>query len=133
MNPVQIYIAIFLGQLIVKGIGDWWYKNKKKKIIPHGVSVAIDGLIYLLAAYFLFCAPEWCSVWFMVGVMFTSGAARWILYDLIYNIVNKEKLNHLGGSSGLDGMLKWFIKKGISQYIIKAIMLGIGINILVWL
>ena len=132
MSPVLIYIAIFIILLLFKG---WWDHRAKKKgrIISHSRSSIIDGVLYLVSAYFLFCAPVWCSVWFMVGVMWASFAARWLLYDLLYNVINKEKYNHLGGSAGLDGLLKWFESKGISQFIIKGIALGIGINIIVWL
>lgn len=131
MNII-IYISIFTFQLGLKAIGDWWYKNKKKKIINHGLSSGIDIAIYIVAGYFFIIAPyEPVSVLFSIGVLVTTLSMRWWLYDLIYNIINKEKYNHLGGSAGLDQLLKWFENKGISQYIIKGLALLIGINLIV--
>ena len=125
-----IYIAIFIAQLGVKALIDWLYKEYKKKIINHGASVAADGIIYFISAYILFCAPNWCSTLFMVGIMWTSGAMRWILYDSIYNLINKHRYNHLGDSAGLDGLLKRLENKGVSQYIVKGASLVIGIILL---
>lgn len=106
MIPVIIYISIFTAQIGVKAFGDWWYKKHKKKIINHTLSSAIDTSIYLLSAYFLFCAPSWCSLFFMFGIVFVSWGSRWIIYDLVYNWINKEKWNHYGESGWLDNNLK---------------------------
>ena len=132
MINILVYVSIFVGLLLFKA---WWdYRAKKKgRIINHMQSSIIDIAIYTVSSYFLFCAPSWCSVGVAVGILGTTLAARWILYDLLYNVINKHKLGHLGGSAGTDQMLKWFEGKGISQFIIKGIILGIGINLIVWL
>lgn len=132
MNNILIYIAIFTFQLCLKALGDWWYKKYKKRIINHGVSSAIDIVIYVISGYFFIVVPfEPTSAIFAIGTLIFTLSLRWWLYDLIYNIVNKEKLNNLGGSAWLDGMLIWFESKGISQYIIKAAVSGIGIFLII--
>ena len=125
---IIIYIAIFIILLLFKG---WWDHRAKKKgrIINHGRSAIIDGALYVVAAYFLFCAPVWCGVWFMVGIVWTSFAFRWLLYDLLYNKINGEKWNHYGGSALLDKFMIW---TGSYHLIVKLIILGIGINLIVW-
>lgn len=124
MSPVLIYILIVVGQLFIKAFGDWWYKAKKKKIINHVVSVAIDGVIYVLAAYFLFCAPDWCSLRFMFGIIALSAGFRWIFYDLLYNFINNHKWSHYGGSSLVDKFQK---KMGKYHMVTKFGLVVLGI------
>lgn len=98
-----IFIGIFTGQLLLKTLGDWWYKNKKKRIINHSLSAGIDISVYIVAGYFFIIAPlENVSVLFYTGILFTSLSVRWVLYDLIYNSVNKEVWSYCGNSSIMD-------------------------------
>jgi len=127
MVNVIIYIAIFLFQLIIKSIGDWYYKTKQKKIINHALSSVIDVVIYTISAYILFYKKF--NLFVIIGIVLTSLASRWILYDLIYNKINHHKWNHYGYSSWLDRRMrttgKWHI-------IIKLIILGFCLNFIVW-
>ena len=131
MVNTLIYISIFILQLGVKAFGDWWYKKYKKKIISHGLSVAIDGLIYTIAAYFLFCAPIWCSIIFMIGIVWTSGAMRGILYDLIYNWINEHEWNHYGNSAYWGKLMKkagkWHMAIKFGLVIIGIIFIILGV------
>lgn len=129
MIPVLIYISIFITQIGVKAFGDWWYKKNKKKIINHFLSAVIDGSIYFLSAYFLFCAPDWCSIGFMFGIMLTSIGARWIIYDLVYNCINKHEWDHYGNSSWQDRQLK---KLGKWHLIPKLLLIALGLILLIW-
>ena len=129
MNTL-IYIAIFIIQLGVKAFGDWWYKKYQKKIINHKLSSGIDIFIYIIAGYFFIIVPQgWTTVPFAIGVLIVTLSARWILYDLLYNLINKHKWDHYGDSSLIDKLMK---KLGKWHIVVKLIMLGIGINLIVW-
>lgn len=128
MVNILIYIAIFISQLGIKAFGDWWYKKYEKKIINHGASVIIDGLIYTLAAYFLFCAPNQCSVLFMFGIVWLSGSTRGLLYDLIYNWINNHRWNHYGNSAYWGKIMK---KVGKWHMLVKFGLIVIGIILII--
>lgn len=102
MKAALIYFAIVNLLLVIKLGWDWYSKNKKKRIINHGRSVVADGVVYVLSSYFLFCAPDWCSLFFMFGVLFISAGYRWVFFDIIFNLINGDKWDHYGNSSKFD-------------------------------
>ncbi len=112
-----IYIIIFLFLL---GFKAWWDKRSKDngRVINHLQSAVIDTSLYVISAWFLFGFLK------MGGVVILSLGIRWLLYDLIYNFVNKHEYNHLGDSSKLD---LWLKKQKISQYVFKGVVIIIGI------
>ena len=119
MNEL-IYIGIFFSQLGLKGLGDWWYKKYKKKIINHELSLLIDGTIYLVAGWFL--------VGFDTGFwLFILAGSRWLFYDLLYNWINNEKWNHYGKSDRFDRfstkMGKWHLAPKIGLILLGIILI----------
>ena len=110
-----IYFIIAVNLLLAfKLAWDWYAKNKKKRIINHFRSALIDGMLYLFFIY-IFKLP-----W---GVFFVAIFYRWILFDLIFNILNGDKWNHYGESSYLDRLMKktgnWHIVIKITALIIS--------------
>lgn len=121
---ILIYIGIFINQLGVKHIGDWFYKKHYGKIINHALSAGIDGSIYFISAYLLFCAPDFCSVRFMIGLMLATVGARWVFYDLLYNWINHHEWDHYGTSAWQDRQLK---KLGKYHMIPKFLLIILGL------
>lgn len=130
------YIVIFMFQLLFKAFGDWWYKKYKKKIINHKASVGIDGLIYFITGYFFIIVPKgWTTVWFAIGVLVVTASIRWILYDLLYNWINKHRWSHCGDSAWLDEKTDLIDGKDDNicawSLVVKLIVLVIGINLII--
>ena len=120
MNPILIYILIVNFQLGLKAFGDWWYKKYKKKIINHGLSSAIDVLIYCGSSLWLFGN----NIVFAVGMIVLAIGYRWNMYDQVYNYINNHKWNHYGTSDWVD---RFQIKMGKYHLTTKfgVIILGI--------
>lgn len=115
-----IYIIIFINQLSLKALGDWWYKKRYNKIINHTLSALIDGSIYSVFAYLLFGY----HIQLLIGIVIATVGARWLFYDLLYNWINHHKWNHYGNSSWQDKQLK---KLGKYHLIPKFILIVLGI------
>ena len=117
------YILIVNSLLAFKLAYDYHAKNVEHRIINHTISIIVFGIIMLVAAWFLlgFEAGKW--------IVLTMGY-WWLMFDLLFNLINKDKYNHIGGSAGTDKMLKWIESKGISQYVPKLLLIGIGILLL---
>jgi len=115
------YAIIFTLLLAFKVIWDYQAKNKEHRIINHGRSAIVDGSIYVIAAWVL---HGWA---YIIPLTLISVGARWILFDLAFNIANKDPWDHYGESSFLDRMLK---KTGKFHILIKAIPVIAGIIIL---
>jgi len=98
------YIIIVNVLLAFKLGWDWYAKNKKKRIINHTKSAAIDGALYLAAAYLSFSGIILISGWIILAVGY-----RWLAFDVLFNLLNKDKWDHYGTSSKLD---LWLTKLG---------------------
>ena len=122
---VKLFIGIFLLQLAVKTTGDWLYKKYKRKVINHGLSVAIDFTVYATLSYLAFHTISLLAV---VGGVFTLAGGRWILYDLLYNLINKHKWDHYGKSSKLDRFLN---KIGKCHMIPKVLLIIVGLLLII--
>ena len=85
---------------ILLGFKLWWDKRAKDsgRIINHLLSAAIDGFIYTISAWFFF---GWdAGGWIILGIGY-----RWIVFDIIFNLINGWKWNNYGKSSRLDRFL----------------------------
>ena len=99
---------------------DYYAKNVQKRIINHQRSAIIDGAIY--TACILYFGLDYG--WFFIALSF-----RWILFDLLFNLLNKDKWNHYGTSSVLD---KFLSKTGKWHLVIKLIPAIVGIILLTY-
>jgi len=96
----MIVWIIFLAALVFKL---FWDKRAKDsgRIINHTQSAAIDGVIYALSIFFLSGVD-----YIEMGILFVLLCdMRWILFDIGFNMINGDKWNHTGNSSGLDVFL----------------------------
>jgi hypothetical protein len=112
---------IFLVLLIFKLYWDKRAKNKGR-IINHPLSAAIDGLIYIISAWFLFG-------WDAGGWIVLAIALRWILFDILFNVINDWEWNHYGSSSRLD---RWLTRLDVWHLAPKVILLIFGIVIIIF-
>ena len=89
---------IILSVLILFKLGwDWYAKNKQKRIISHSRSALIDCVLYGVSIYLL--KLSW--LWF-----FYALCIRWILFDDMFNFINKDAFGHYGESSVIDRFMK---------------------------
>ena len=93
------FILIVNALLIFKLWWDYRAKNVKHRIINHEQSAAIDGVIYIVSAWLLIGFPV-AAGWVILAVGY-----RWVMFDIIFNLLNKWKWNHYGKSSRLDRFL----------------------------
>ena len=116
----MIYFIIIVNVLLAFKL--WWdYRAKNKgRIINHGLSAGIDGLIYVISAWFLFGFDA--GGWIVIAIGY-----RWIFFDLLFNKLNGWKWNHYGRSSWQDRQLK---KLGKYHLIPKFALIIIGIIII---
>ena len=114
---VGIYIAIVNVLLVFKLWHDWHAKNVEKRIINHELSAVIDTFIYLVSAYWLFGFSA-------AGWIISALAYRWIVFDVGFNLINKDKWDHYGKSSWLDRQLT---KLGKFHLLPKLLLLALGI------
>ena len=116
--------AIIVNLLLAfKVIWDYQAKNEEHRIINHGRSAIIDGAIYVLAAWLL---HGWV---YIIPLTLIAVGYRWIVFDLAFNLANRDKWNHYGTSSVLD---RFLTKMGNYHLLIKAIPVVAGLLIL-WL
>lgn len=123
MIKIIIFFSIFLVALIFKLFWDYRVKNKEKRVINHLKSSIIDGLIYVASALILFGFT--CTG---AGFVFIAIGLRWVLFDIIFNLLNGWKWNHEGESAKTDKLLKKFRKFDI---LIRVSPIVIGILILI--
>lgn len=121
MVELAIYTLIVNALLAFKL---WWdYRAKKSgRIINHFQSATIDGLLYAVAAYFLF------DLQLAISMFLFAVGYRWIFFDLIFNKINGWKWNHYGTSSKLDLFLA---KCGKWHFLVKLIPIILGVLIIV--
>ena len=119
---VGIYILIINVLLGFKLWWDWRAKNIHKRIINHELSAAIDGLLYTVSAWF-------CFGWYAGGWIVLAIGYRWIMFDLIFNLINDWEWNHYGSSSKLD---KFLLNLGDFHLVPKLITLAIGILLIIF-
>lgn len=75
----------------------WWDKKAKDKgrVINHTLSAAIDTTLYLITGCILFS-------WGAVGWVVIALGYRWIVFDLLFNVINNWHWANCGNSSWLD-------------------------------
>lgn len=115
----MVYTLIVNGLLAFKLIWDYQAKNKEHRVINHGRSALIDVAIYIISGYLIY------KDFRIVGaILLISLGYRWIMFDIIFNLLNKDKWNHYGESSLLDKILK---KTGKFHLVIKALPIILGL------
>ena len=120
----MLYFAgIFTALLIFKLIWDYRAKNKQKRVINHLQSSIIDGSIYVASSILLFGFNLTAVAYTLIAI-----GSRWLLFDIIFNLLNGWKWNHEGESSKTDKFLKKF---GKWDMLIRVIPIIIGILILI--
>jgi len=122
MNEL-IYIGVFILLLIFKLWWDYRAKNVKKRIINHELSALIDGTIYLVSGWFLLG-------WSVGGWLILVVGLRWLLFDIIFNMLNGWRWDHYGRSSGVD---RFLIKMGKFHLAPKIGLILLGIILIILL
>jgi hypothetical protein len=92
------------------------------RIINHSLSAAIDGLLYTLSAWV-------CFGWDAGGWIVLAIGYRWIVFDILFNIINGWKWNHYGTSSKLD---KFLLSLGNFHLVPKILLIAIGILLIIF-
>jgi hypothetical protein len=124
---IVAWSLFFLVLLAFKLWNDYKAKNEQKRIINHAQSAIIDGAWYFVisAVFFGLCFWKW---------MLLAISLRWILFDLIFNLLNGWRWNFCGNSSkidftldNLDGIDDNICKLGI---LLKTVLLAVSILIL---
>jgi hypothetical protein len=102
---VAIYIAMVIVLLSFKLVYDFRAKNTDKRIINHLRSALIDGFMYIGASFILLLWGEGFTHKVVIGFIILSVGFRWLFFDILFNLLNKDKWNHYGKSSKLDRFL----------------------------
>lgn len=114
------YFIIIVNTLLVFKL--WWDKRAKDsgRIINHSLSAAIDVFIYTISGWFLFG-------WDAGGWILSAIGYRWIMFDLLFNLVNNDSWNHYGKSSCTDRFLiklgKFHLVPKICLILLSAILI----------
>lgn len=134
MSGISIYIIIVNLLLAVKVGWDWYAKNKQKRIINHFRSALIDGLLYVVSAYFLLNRMDGHSLIDAVGAVAIATSWRWMVFDAIFAKINWGVFEFYGKSSKLDRFLaKMDLKWKYLDNLIKLIPALIGLAlIIIW-
>lgn len=91
--------------------------NKK---VNHPLSAAIDGGMYIISSWLLFG-------WGAIGWIVLAIGYRWLMFDLLFNLINHWEWNYYGSSSVLD---KFLINLGEFHLLPKIILIIAGILII---
>ena len=90
---VHLYIAFKL----------WWdhrARTRDKRVINHRTSGAVNVLLYTSSALVLL-VPQYG--WWVAGcILWSSFFWKWLLFDLGYNIIFKNKWSYCGNWSWID-------------------------------
>jgi len=121
MVEVIFYILIVNGLLRFKLWWDWRAKNIKKRVINHSLSAAIDTFIYLVSSWYLFG-------WDAGGWLILALGYRWLMFDIFFNLSNKDEWWHYGDSSKLD---KFLVAMGNFHLVPKIALIILGITIII--
>jgi hypothetical protein len=101
---------------------DWYAKNKQKMVINHAKSAFFDGFVYVVAAWFSFGLSG-------IGWVIVAVGYRWIMFDILFNLINGDKWNHYGNSAWTDKQLKklgkWHLIPKIGVIIIGIILIKV--------
>lgn len=98
-----LYYIIAINVLVgVKVARDYNLKSKGI-IVNHAKSAFFDVVLYAAAGFLM--SGSWL---FYLSCLILSLSYRWIVFDIVFNLVNGWKWNHLGNSSNLDLFLKKF-------------------------
>jgi len=121
-NIYRMAFAIIVNLLLVfKVIWDYQAKNKEHRVINHGRSGIIDGALYVASAWILY------GMIYILPLVLLASGYRWIVFDIAFNLANKDKWNHYGDTSSLDKFMK---KSGKYHILIKSVPVIAGIIIL---
>jgi len=120
-----LIVVILLG---IKLAWDWKAKNQEKRIINHARSAMVDGGIYVLSSWILFL-PD---AYLIAGAVILALGFRWIAFDILFNLLNKDKWDHCGDSSFLDRWSDYLDGDSLNNrcnlyLLIKAVPIIIGI------
>ncbi len=131
MNGVAYFIIVVNALLVFKL---WWdnnAKNKQKRIINHGKSVAFDGLLYAISAYLLIHRLDGHSLVEAFGATLIAASWRWTAFDAIFAKMNWGAWEFYGKSSILDRFMDR-LDGGfeLSDNLIKLVPAGVGIALI---
>ncbi len=99
---------VFAILLVIKLINDYYAKNYQHRIISHSFSAIMDTIILLIASAYIFNEQLFYNYFVVIGVLGVALTLRWILFDLFFNLMNGDKIFHVGKSSELDVFLSRF-------------------------
>jgi len=117
----MIWFAIIVNTLLIfKLIKDYHTKNVLLKVPNHKKSALIDTAVYIASALFL-TNWKWIEA---LGLVLIALGYRWVMFDIIFNLINKWKWNHYGESSKLD---RWLTSLGKWHLLPKIILIATGI------
>jgi hypothetical protein len=113
---VLIYILVFS---LALGFKLFWDKRAKDsgRIINHSLSAAIDVVIYTLTAFI-------CFGWDAGGWIVAALGLRWLLFDILFNLINGWAWGNYGTSSDLD---KFLTKLGKWHLVPKIVLIILGV------
>lgn len=110
--------------MVLLGIDVWsdWYRIKFHNMqIKHGHETLLAMFLYLAFAY-VAGHTRYHSWWFIGQVLIMVPALRWILHDLLLNILRELPFDYLGSeqqSATTDKLLNRLAAKGWNQWAIK--------------
>jgi len=118
---VFLYIIIVNALLAFKL---WWDKRAKDKgrVINHSLSAAIDVFIYVVSAWF-------CVGWDAGGWIVLAIGYRWLMFDIIFNVINEWEWNHYGSTSRLD---RWLTRLNGWHLAPKIILIIFGVLLIIF-
>jgi len=125
---VLIFLGSVLGLIIGKTIYDYIAKNKFKRVINHNFSAFMMVIFYGILSSYIFNDVLLYSNWVAFVAFILALSIQWILFDILFNIANKDELMHVGKTSKLDKFLSKF--KPINRLLIKLIPFAISLIIL---
>jgi len=117
----MIYALIVTVVLAFKVVWDYIAKTNGR-IISHSRSALIDVSVYVFSAGLLFY-PDVMNI---AGAVVLACGYRWIAFDILFNLANKDKWDHYGTSSKLDLLMT---KAGKYHLLIKAVPIAIGLTL----
>ena len=122
-----VYVIVFVLIIGTKLLWDYHAKNTEHRIINHTFSAVLDTILFSSVALFLFSYLAHANIWISVGSVGLALSFRWVLFDILFNLENKNKWDHTGQSSKMDRALAKY-----GQWL-KLIPMAISIAILEFL
>lgn len=91
------YFLIINALLVFKLAWDFYAANIEHRVINHKKSAAIDTIIYIIAAILLTN-----NILAAAGLVIFSLGYRGLLFDTLFNILNRHSVFYCGNSAKLD-------------------------------